>query len=86
MNESEQQSRQDRALGRFAAIQMIKQALQSGQNMLTAFRSKHLSYVCANLGIRLGRVLEYDPDKEEFVNDAEANRYIDVPMRSPWHL
>lgn len=36
MNESEQQSRQDRALGRFAAIQMIKQALQSGQNMLTA--------------------------------------------------
>lgn len=53
MNEPEQQSRQDRALGRFAAIQMIKQALQSGQNMLTAFRSKHLSYVCANLGIRL---------------------------------
>lgn len=36
MNESKEQSQQNRTLGRFAAIQMIKQALQSGQNMLAA--------------------------------------------------
>ena len=30
----------------------------------------------ANLAIRLGRKLDYDPDKEMFVNDDEANRFL----------
>jgi len=40
----------------------------------------------SDIAIRLGRKLRWDPDKERFVNDQEANRYLSRPMRSPWHL
>ena len=39
---------------------------------------------CANICLWLERDLEYDPEKEEFVNDAEANRLRSRAMREPW--
>jgi len=39
-----------------------------------------------NLAIRLGRKLHWDPAKEQFIGDEEANRYVNIPMRVPWHL
>lgn len=39
-----------------------------------------------NIAIRLGRPLAWDPSKEAFVGDEEANRLVSKPMRSPWHL
>ncbi|HEV56118.1 MAG TPA: gfo/Idh/MocA family oxidoreductase [Phycisphaerales bacterium] len=47
-----------------------------------------VSTVChlANIAIRLGRKLKWDPDKEWFVGDDEANRMMSRPMRSPWRL
>jgi myo-inositol 2-dehydrogenase/D-chiro-inositol 1-dehydrogenase len=39
-----------------------------------------------NLAIRLGRKLQWDPDREQFVNDDEANRFVNIPLRAPWHL
>ncbi|NIA28693.1 MAG: Gfo/Idh/MocA family oxidoreductase [Actinobacteria bacterium] len=38
----------------------------------------------AKLAVRLNRKLYYDPDKQVFKNDEEANRYIHQPMREPW--
>ncbi len=49
----------------------------------------HRSCTLVNLGkiaVRLGRNLEYDPEKQRFVNDEGANRLIDQPMRAPWSL
>jgi predicted dehydrogenase len=40
----------------------------------------------SDIAMRLGRKLKWDPDKEEFVNDAEANRMLSRPMRAPWRL
>lgn len=38
------------------------------------------------IAIRLGRKVKWNPDKELFVNDLEADRLLPRPMRSPWHL
>jgi hypothetical protein len=38
----------------------------------------------ANICMWLGRSLKYDPIKEEFVNDDEANRLRSRAMREPW--
>lgn len=40
----------------------------------------------AEIAIRLRRKLRWDPDKERFTNDHEANRMLGRAMRSPWHL
>ena len=49
----------------------------------------HRSCTIVNLGkiaIRLGRPLRFDPKAQLFVDDEEANRFIDQPMRGPWRL
>jgi predicted dehydrogenase len=47
-----------------------------------------VSTVChlANIAIKLGRKLRWDPVKEEFVNDPEANALRSREMRKPWTL
>ena len=42
----------------------------------------HLGNIC----YRLKRDLKWDPDKEEFVDDTEANRLVDRPRRGPWQI
>jgi hypothetical protein len=37
-----------------------------------------------NLAYWLKRPLKWDPVKEEFVGDDEANRWLDRPKRAPW--
>jgi Holliday junction resolvase-like predicted endonuclease len=39
-----------------------------------------------HIALTLGRKLRWDPTAEHFVDDAEANRLMSRPMRSPWHL
>ena len=39
-----------------------------------------------DIAIRLGRKLRWDPEKEQFINDEQANRMLRHPMRSPWRL
>lgn len=38
------------------------------------------------IAMRLGRKLKWDPEREQFTNDAEANRMVSRAMRSPWHV
>jgi len=51
----------------------------------TAVRSDTICHL-DDIAIRLGRKLRWDPEREEFINDEEANRMLTRPMRSPWHL
>ena len=39
-----------------------------------------------NIVYKLGRPLKWDPQREVFVADSEANRLLSRPMRSPWHF
>lgn len=41
---------------------------------------------CANICMWLQRNLKYDPVKEEFINDPEANRLRSRAMRAPWSV
>lgn len=38
------------------------------------------------IALQLGRSLRFDPVTQLFINDDEANRMINPPMRSPWHM
>jgi hypothetical protein len=40
----------------------------------------------AEISIKLGRKLRWDPRAERFAGDQQANRLLSAPMRSPWHL
>jgi predicted dehydrogenase len=42
----------------------------------------HLS----DIAMRLGRKLRWNPDKERFVGDAEADRMLSRAMRAPWQV
>lgn len=49
----------------------------------------HRSCTLVNMGIvavRLGRNLQFDPIKQEFINDEGANRLVNQPMRGPWKI
>jgi predicted dehydrogenase len=40
--------------------------------------------ILANLALKLGRTLTWDPQAQEVVGDDEANRLLARPYRSPW--
>jgi predicted dehydrogenase len=69
------------------------------QNFLDCVKSRKETIAPAEVGHRsisvglLGEIamlterkLRWDPDKEVFLNDEQANRMLSRPMRSPWHL
>jgi len=40
----------------------------------------------AKIAVRLQRPLRFDPEKQLFIDDEQANRLVHQPMRAPWHL
>jgi len=69
------------------------------QNFLDCVKSRKETIAPAEVGHRsisvglLGEIamlterkLKWDPEKELFTNDEQANRMLSRPMRSPWHL
>ncbi len=51
----------------------------------TGHRSATVCHL-GNIAMLLGRKLKWDPARERFTNDDEANRMIDRTMRAPWHI
>lgn len=63
----------------------VKARKLSGGHAEAAHRTATLFHL-ANIAIRTGRKLRYDPVKEQILDDEEANRLIYQPMRAPWSL
>ncbi len=63
----------------------VKTRKQSGGNADVSHHSVCLMHL-ANVAIRTGRPIRFDPVKEVAVGDEQANRLINQPMRAPWHL
>jgi predicted dehydrogenase len=51
----------------------------------TGHRSATVCHI-GGIAVRLGRKLQWDPIKECFINDTEADKMLARPMRSPWCL
>ncbi|MFH1370915.1 MAG: Gfo/Idh/MocA family oxidoreductase [Planctomycetota bacterium] len=70
-------------------FQNFLDCVKSRQETITPAEVAHRSLTPALLGeiaMLTERKLKWDPDKEEFKGDDEANRMLSRPMRSPWHL
>ena len=63
----------------------VKERGQAGGHAEAAHRCATLLHL-ANIAIRTGRKIKYDPVREQIIGDEEANRLVNVPMRAPWHL
>jgi predicted dehydrogenase len=63
----------------------VKTRKRAGGNADAANRCAAILHL-ANIAIRVGRKIRYDPVKEQIVGDEEANRLVNQPMRAPWHL
>ncbi|MBE7175097.1 MAG: Gfo/Idh/MocA family oxidoreductase [Mucilaginibacter polytrichastri] len=61
--------------------------IKTGKDVICNAETGHrTSSLCAiaNITYRLNRELNWDPKKEQFSNDAEANTLLRAPMRKPW--
>ncbi len=70
-------------------ITVFSESVRTRKKFALNEENGHRSASLVNLGkiaLRLGRDLDYDPVKEEFVNDPEANKLIDQPMRGEWRI
>ena len=59
-----------------------------GEPKAPAYVGHHTATMChiVNIAMKLKRKLRWDPDKEQFIGDEEANRMLVPSMRSPWQI
>ena len=65
------------------------EAIRSGTPASGTAESAHRATTLlhlANIAIRVGRTIRWDAVQEHIVDDEEANRFVNIPMRAPWHL
>lgn len=61
-------------------VRSRRQPIANAEVMHRSMTTNH----CINICLKLERDLKWNPAKEQFVNDAEANRYLSRAMRAPW--
>ncbi len=63
------------------------ESVEKGTRPVADIEEGHISTascILANLSMQTGRPLIYDPAKRQIINDAEANKLLQRPYRSPW--
>ncbi len=63
----------------------VKSRKKFGLNEVNGHRSSTIVNM-GKIALQLGRSLDFDPVKQEFINDEAANRLINQPMRGPWKI
>ncbi len=66
-------------------VDSVRTRAKPGSDIATGCRSITVCHL-GNIAYELGRPLQWNPIKETFVDDPEADRMIRREMRSPWHL
>lgn len=66
-------------------VEAVKTRTKSANHAEASHRSATILHL-ANIAIRTGRRINYDPVGEQIIGDDQANRLVDQPMRAPWRL
>ncbi|MHC4725370.1 MAG: Gfo/Idh/MocA family protein [Planctomycetota bacterium] len=66
-------------------LDCIKSGRETAAPIEIGHRSATLCHL-GNIAMMLKRKLKWDPEKEVFIDDDEANRMLSKPLRQPWHL
>jgi predicted dehydrogenase len=66
-------------------IEAVKERKKFALNEVNGHRSCTIVNL-AKIALRTRRRLKFDSDKQRFINDEEANSYINQPMRGPWKV
>lgn len=66
-------------------VQAVKTRQKFALNEINGHRSCTLVNL-AKIAMQTGRVLHFDPKRQRFINDKDANSYIHQPMRGNWKL
>jgi hypothetical protein len=66
-------------------LDCVKTRAQTRANADVACHA-HIACHAANIALFLGRKVNYDPQKNEFIGDDEANRLRSEALREPWRL
>ncbi len=70
-------------------ITTFSESVKTRQKFALNESNGHRSCTIVNMGkiaLQLGRSLNFDPVKQEFINDVAANRLLDQPMSGPWKI
>ncbi len=63
-------------------VKSRKQPVATAEGAHRSISTCHVANIC----VRLGRPVKWDPVKEQFPNDPEANRLVSRAYRHPWRL
>ncbi|MGB9687643.1 Gfo/Idh/MocA family protein [Thermogutta sp.] len=66
-------------------LDCVKSRKQPASNASVVAQS-HIACHAAYIAWQLGRKVRFDPAKEEFIGDEEANRLRSRALREPWHI
>jgi len=66
-------------------LDCVKTRAQTRANVDAACHS-HITCHAANIALFLGRKVQFDPQKSEFINDEHANRLRSEALREPWRI
>ena len=66
-------------------LDCIKTRQRTASHPELAHRAHTIAH-CANISLRLGRKVQWNPEAERFVNDDVANQLLSRAMRAPWRV
>ncbi len=66
-------------------VKAVKTREKFALNEINGHRSCTLINL-AKIAVQTGRPLRFSPKKQRFIDDAEANSYVQQPMRAPWKI
>jgi predicted dehydrogenase len=66
-------------------IRAVRTRGDTASNIEAGHKASYLGMI-AETSVRLKRKLKWDPAREQFAGDMEANQLLTRPMRSPWYL